>query len=200
MIESYASYFASYLLYELENPENINNIILFGSVAAGNATKESDVDIFIDVKKDNIRFKENIEKILGGFYKSREALIFKNKGIDNKINVIVGKIDDWKELRKSIESNGIVLFGHYTASRKSAGKKYVIFSWDKIDKNRGAFLNKLYGFSVGEKHYKGLIETLNGKKIGKSSLMIPVESHKEIITLLKRYQVNAKAIEVWYEG
>ena len=197
MIKSYASYFVSYLLYELENSDNINRIILFGSVAIGNATKESDVDIFINVKKDNARFKENIKRILEDFYKSREALIFKNKGIDNKINVIIGKLDKWKELKKSIESTSIVLYGSYIASGRSAGKKYVIISWDEVGKNRGAFLNKLYGFIVKGKRYKGIVEMLGGKKIGKSSVMIPVENKGEIFDLIKKYKVNAKIMEIY---
>ena len=51
MITNYASYFTSYLLYHLKKKENISNIILFGSVAKGEAKKSSDVDIFIEVKR-----------------------------------------------------------------------------------------------------------------------------------------------------
>ena len=154
MIKSYASYFVSYLLYELGDYSNIKNVILFGSVSTGNATSKSDVDIFIEVKKDNSNFKKNVENVLEKFYKSREALIFKNKGIDNKINVLIGKLNDWKDLKKSIESTGIVLYGPFIASGSLKGKKYIIISWDKIGRNRGAFLNKIYGFKVGEKKYK----------------------------------------------
>ncbi len=197
MIKSYASYFVSYLLYELKADSNIKNIILFGSVATSKSTKESDVDIFVDVRKDNVRFKEGIKRILDNFYKSREALIFKNKGIDNKISVIVGKLDDWKELKKSIESTGVVLYGPYLSSSNLVGKKYALISWNNIGKNRGAFLNKLYGFSVSEKRYKGLIEELNGRKVGKSSLMIPVESKEEIFDLIKKYEVSAQVMEIY---
>lgn len=197
MIKAYSSYFVSYLLYELGDYDNIKNIILFGSVSTGNATTESDVDIFIDVKKDSSKFKKDVEKILEGFYKSREALIFKNKGVDNKINVIIGKLDDWKDLRKSIESTGIVLYGSFINSGGLGGRKYIIVSWDKIGRNRGAFLNKVYGFKVGDKKYKGMIELFNGKKIGKSSLMIPVEHRNELFNVIKDYNVNAGLIEVY---
>ena len=197
MIKAYSSYFVSYLLYELGDYDNIKNIILFGSVSTGNATSESDVDIFIEVKKDNSGFKKNVEKILEKFYKSREAMIFKNKGVDNKINIIIGKLDDWRDLKKSIESTGIVLYGSFIASGGLGGRKYVIISWDKIGKNRGAFLNKIYGFKVGDKRYKGLIEIYGGKKIGKSSLMIPVENKDEIFKAIKDYDVNARLIEVY---
>lgn len=198
MLKQYASYFVSYLLSNIKNSENISRIILFGSVAKGEANRKSDVDIFIELRKKTKKVEKEIEKITDNFYKSREALIFKSKKIDNKINVIAGKLDEWKELKKSIESTGIVLYGGYVSSEKIKGKKYAIFFWDKIGKNRGAFLNKIYGFSSKNKKYQGLIEILKGKKIGKSSIMIPVEHSKEIIKLLKHYRVNAKVIEVYF--
>ena len=153
----YASSFVSYFVSKLDNLENINKIILFGSVARGEAGKESDVDIFIDIVKSKKAFQLKINKITDDFYSSRQGLIFKNKGIDNKINLITGKLEDWKDLKKSIESTGKVLYGDYVASNVK-GKKYAIFYWDKIGKNRGAFLNKLYGFKIKEKKYSKFIE------------------------------------------
>ncbi|MGD9275675.1 MAG: nucleotidyltransferase domain-containing protein [Candidatus Pacearchaeota archaeon] len=197
MIKSYASYFVSFLLDNLGNFSNIKKIILFGSAAKGEAKKQSDVDIFIEVKKKNKTFEKEINKIKQDFYKSREALIFKAKKINNKINIIVGKLDEWPDLKKSIESTGIVLYGNYISESKKAGKKYSVFFWDNIKKNRGAFLNKIYGFNLKGKKYPGLLEKINGKKLGKSSIMIPIENREEIIKLFKHYKVNAKVIEVY---
>lgn len=198
MLKSYASYFVSYLLSNLDNNKNLISIILFGSVAKGEAKKESDVDMFIEVQKENKNFKKEVETLLEDFYKSREAVIFKNKGIDNKINVIVGKLENWKDLKKSIESTGIVLYGKYSPSGIE-GKKQAIIFWDKIGKNRGAFLNKIYGFNSKGKHYSGLIESLHGRKLGKSSAMIPIEYRENFLEIIKKYQVSAKIIEVWFE-
>jgi predicted nucleotidyltransferase len=196
MIKAYASYFVSYVLYHLKNIQGISKIILFGSVAKDEATKDSDVDIFIELNKPDKRLEEEINKILDLFYKSREALLFKAKGIDNKINVIIGKLEEWEELKESIESTGIVLFGNYISS-KTGGRKYAIISWDKIEKNRGAFLNKIYGFKVKDKSYKGLIENFEGKKIGKSTILVPIEKTEEIIKLAKLYKTNARIFEVY---
>lgn len=194
MILAYASYFCSYLLNNFKDSEIIKRILLFGSVAKGEATKNSDVDIFIDVESN--KFEKHIKKILLDFYQSREALIFKAQGIDNKINLIIGKLEEWKELKESIENTAIVLYGRYAPSDRS-GKKYSVIFWDKIEKNRGAFLNKLYGFSSGEKKYKGLVDFLGGRKFAKSSVMIPVENREKILKLVKEYGVNAKIMEVW---
>jgi predicted nucleotidyltransferase len=194
---SYASYFISYILDNVEDINNFNKIILFGSVSREEATKESDIDIFIVVNKLTKVFEKKLNKLTEEFYKSRNALVFKNKGIDNKINLIIGKLEKWKELKKSIDSTGIVLYGGYIPSGVE-GKKYALFYWNKIEKNRGAFLNKIYGFKVGKKEYKGLIEILEGKKIGKSSIMVPIEYKREIFKLIKKYKVNSRIIEVYY--
>jgi len=196
MIKAYASYFVSYLLTKIKD-ENISNIILFGSVAQNQATKNSDVDIFIEIRKKTKKFKEKISQITKEFYQSREALLFKNKGIDNKINIITGKLNEWENLKKSIESTGIVLYGSYIPSKKVKGKKYSIFFWDKIEKNRGAFLNKIYGFKIHNKKHQGILERFEGKKLGKSSIMIPVEHREEIIKLIKHHKVHSKIIEVY---
>lgn len=196
MIQAYASYFTSYVLMNIKEKENIISIILFGSVAKGDATKESDVDIFIEVKKETKTFEVEINKLLENFYKSREALLFKTKSIDNKINIIAGKLTNWPELKNSIDSTGIILYGNYSPSGVS-GKKNIIIFWDKIGKNRGAFLNKMYGVKIKEKKYSGLLEASGGKKLGKSCIIIPVENKLDILKALKDYEVSAKLLEVY---
>src|SRR3989344_6504383 len=194
-IRAYASYFISFLINNLDDFSNLKSIILFGSVARGDAERNSDVDIFIDIKKTSKNEEARFNKILENFYKSREGLMFKAKGIDNKINLIIGKLNEWKDLKKSMENTGIVLYGRYNYGG-TGEKKYAIISWDRIEKNRGAFLNKIYGFRANGKEYKGMIEKLQGKKIGKSSIMIPIENLSELEKILKHYKVNAKIAEV----
>lgn len=196
MVKSYASYFVSYLLNNLKSDSNINKVILFGSVAKDESTKESDIDIFIDVNKKKKTFEAEIKKILKNFYESREALIFKSRGINNKINLIIGRLNEWKDLKISIESTGIILYGKYQG-RGIGEKKHAIIFWDKIKKNRGAFLNKVYGFKVKSKKYPGLIEQFNGKKIGKSAIIIPVEHASELERLIKKYKVQAKILDIY---
>jgi len=195
-LQTYASTFVTFLLRKLGSRiKNIDTIILYGSVATGSATKTSDVDMFIDTKKD---LNKEVNDIVEQFYASREALIFKTKGIDNVINVKTGELTQWKELHRSIISTGITLWGRYQAREKPIGTHHsIIFSWDKIEKNRGAFLNKIYGFNTEEKRYPGVLEKIQGVKIGKSNIMVPIEYKEEIICLLKKYHVHAHTIEVF---
>jgi len=198
-IRAYASYFASFLINNLDDFSNLKSIILFGSVVRGEADKDSDVDIFIDVKKLNKNKEKEIKKILEGFYKSREALLFKTFGIDNKINLIIGRLDEWKDLKESIDSNGIILYGNYI-SGKASGEKHALIYWGEIGKNRGAFLNKIYGFSVKGKRYKGFLEANSGRRLGKSCVMIPIVGLADLEKILKYYDVDAKIVEVYVWG
>lgn len=196
MYKAYASYFASYLISKVKNLDRIRRIILFGSVARGDVNNESDVDIFIEINKKTKKLEEEIEKILESFYESREALLFKARGINNKINIIVGELSDWKELKKSIESTGIQLYGPLE-SNGIAGKKFLIIHWDKIAKNRGAFLNKIYGFRIKDKRYKGLLENLDGKRLGKSCIIIPIQNKEQVLDLIEKHRANARIVEVY---
>ena len=198
MLKAYASYFVSFLLNNIKNNSNIERIILFGSVAKEEETKDSDIDLFIEIKKRTINFEKEIREIENKFYQSRENLLFKTREIENKITIKIGFLKDWKDLYKSIASTGIILYGPYEAKELPTNVKHnIIIYWDKIEINRGAFLNKIYGFKIKDKYYPGLLKKFTGIKIGKSSIMIPIIYKKEIFELLKKHKVNAKTIEIF---
>ncbi len=196
MISAYASAFASYMAVNLEeNISSVNSIILYGSVARNEADASSDVDIFVDADK-NIEMA--VEKIVSNFRQSKQFLWFKASGVQNEIRVKVGKLTEWEELHRSISSTGIVLWSRFEAKEKPSGTRHkIIFYWDKIGKNRGAFLNKLYGFKANGKRYAGILEKTGGFRMGKSCILIPIKNKVEMIEFLKLYKVNAKNIEVF---
>ena len=57
MIIPYASAFVTYLLTKIKNIHLVERIILYGSVARDEATSESDVDLFLEVKKKKKTFE-----------------------------------------------------------------------------------------------------------------------------------------------
>ena len=200
MLKEYSMYFSAYLLTNLENKEkeNIERIILFGSVAKEEARKESDIDLFIESKKNTKKFEAKIKTIEEKFYKSREASLFKLKNISNTFNIKIGRLKEWKELERSIASTGIILYGPYELRELPYGTRhFVIIYWEKIGKNRGAFLNKLYGVKIKDKFYEGLLKRFSGRKLGKSCIMIPIVYKKDILRLIKEYKAEARIIEVF---
>ncbi|MBI3036784.1 nucleotidyltransferase domain-containing protein [Candidatus Woesearchaeota archaeon] len=198
MLKGYASYFAAYLVSSLKSVSGIARIVLYGSVARDEATKESDIDIFIEVKKKTKKFDGELKEAEEGFYLSREAAIFKAKGFDNRFSIKHGELKDWKDLYRSIASTGIVLYGPYEAQRLPSGTKHsVIIFWEKIGRNRGAFLNKLYGFTVKGRHYPGILLKFGGRRVGKSCVMLPVQYKSDVFRLIKAHEVKAKVLEVF---
>lgn len=195
--KAYALAFASYLLRNISQ-KSIEKIILYGSVAKSQSTKESDIDIFIEVDKETKRIKNEITKTLSGFYKSKEAIIFRLIGVENDINLKISKLDKWPELKRSILSDGIVLWGKFESRKKPENTEHkIIFFWDKVGKNRTVFLNKLYGYKTKNLEYKGALEKWQGIKTGKSCIMIPIKYRDEMIEIIRKYKVKSHSIEVF---
>ncbi len=171
--------------------KSINNVILFGSVARGDYTKNSDVDIFYDVnlnKKDTSKLKRVIIHAIENFYTSNQGLLFRIKDVSNKLSVVVGDLKKW-ELKDEIVKYGILLYGKYIFSLK--GEPYLLVWWDRVTtKNRGAFLNKLYGYTIKSKRYEGIIEKFDGIKVGKSAITIPLKHKEVLLKILKKYGVS----------
>jgi len=182
---------------KLSDVSKIKNIILYGSVAKSISTKESDVDIFLDVENDTKSMRKDVRKVLDNFYESKESIIFKLLGIDNEIKLKIGRLNDWKDLKRSILSDGFVLWGKMESGKPLKTEHKIIFYWDRINKNRGAFLNKIYGYKTGKKEYKGFLSRTGGIKLGKSCIMIPIRYRDTMIDIIKKYKVNSKAVEVF---
>ncbi|MBI3190128.1 nucleotidyltransferase domain-containing protein [archaeon] len=198
---SYAITSSAYIISSMSysDRKKIKNVILFGSVAQMRTHEESDVDIFFDTDAPQTvqnRIKTSINKMTGQWKMTQDALRFKMKKIDNDINVTVGNLDEWADLHRSIASSGIVLYGKYV-SKQLSKTMHIIFSWENLGKNKGAILNKLYGYKSGKKYYSGLLEKNHGKKLGRGTIMIPADK-KEIITdMFEKYGIDYSMFEVW---
>jgi len=103
---SYAVDFVSFLLERIDK-NKIDRIILFGSVARDEADSDSDVDLFIESVED---IKKPIKKIKDEFFNSTKFRDYwELKGIKSEIKIISGKLDNWKDIKNSVVSNGILL-------------------------------------------------------------------------------------------
>jgi predicted nucleotidyltransferase len=191
---AYAMDFVSYLL---SKSESINRIILFGSVARGDFDEDSDIDIFVDSdeKKEKI-----IKVILEDYYKTKKYNEWKLKGIDNEISMIIGSLEseEWKDLKRSIMNNGIILFGKYKGEAERINH-YTLFSFENIkpNKKRITIFRKLFGFKRGKKEYPGLIKKINAVKVGKGCLIVPIEKVNELKDFFISKKVSVKLYDLW---
>ncbi len=195
---AYAMDFASFLVQKIATGEKIKNIILFGSVARGEAGKESDVDIFIDIAKRGATLESSIKSSadafkLSGMYKN----YWKPLGIENDLHLVIGELDQWKELKPSVASNGILLYGKFKPELKE-GAHRVFFIWENIKPNarRVSFNKKLFGHRQGGKFYKGLLQELKGERAGKGCIAVPLENAASFQQLFKAYKISVKVHKV----
>jgi len=193
------AYTMDFVSYLLSKEEEIDKVILHGSIARGDFDEESDIDLFIDTKKNNKR----ITKILENYYKTKKFREWELKGINNTIAPIVGKLDsnEWKNLKRSIINTGIILYGKYKAEAEKINQ-YTLFSFENIkpDKKRIAIFRKLFGFKVGKKQYPGLIQDIKAVKIGKGSLLVPAEHVNKLKQYFQGKKVAVKLYDFWSDG
>lgn len=197
---SYALDFTSFLL---DSPiaEQIKKIILFGSVARGDSSEKSDIDIFIDTHE---KHEAQIRKTLSLFESSQANTNWRLKGIKNEISVKVGNLSEWS-LRRDVISSGVLLYGKYSELPKNAAYSMLI----RIKKIKKKFSERvkiwraLYGYTqkVGKKAYtsKGLVEENGGEKIGKAVFIIPMESRQNILNFLNKNKIDYTITELWVE-
>lgn len=196
---SYAMDFASFLVQELDKDmEKVEAIILFGSIARGEALMESDVDIFVDTVDKHIEKK--IKKIVYEFYKSRKSSEYwRLLGVTNDIKCIVGELAEWKSLERSIISSGITIYSKYSGKYETAPYTLFVISVKKKRPESVKIWRKLYGYTqtVGKKiyHSKGLVEEYGGKKITKGILLIPLGKSQYLIDFLRKERVQYQIIE-----
>jgi predicted nucleotidyltransferase len=195
-LTAYAIDFVSFLIQKTKQKENIKNIILFGSVARDEAGKESDVDIFMDVINEK-NTAEEFNKILDDFLDSAKYKNYwKPLGIESPIKIITGRLDNWKELKPSIISNGISLYGKFKANIKGEHKTFFIWENIKPNSKRVLFNKQLLGYKQKNKFYNGLIQKYNGERLGKGCIIVPLESSNLFHKLFKKYKIAVKIKKV----
>ena len=191
---AYALDFASYLISKIDK---LDRIILYGSVARGDFDEESDIDLFIDTKQE---IGKKVNKIIENYYKTEKFKEWELKGIKNILSCIVGELDskEWKNLKRSIINNGIILYGKYKANIEKINQ-YTLFSFENIkpDKKRVLIFRKLFGFKTRGKKYLGIIDKIKALKIGKGSVLVPAEHTNELKRYFQEKKVKVKLYDFW---
>ncbi|MFH1711377.1 MAG: nucleotidyltransferase domain-containing protein [Nanoarchaeota archaeon] len=195
---SYASDFVSFLIQNTKNIEKIKSIILFGSSARGEATKESDVDIFIDILDNEKLMEKEAKEISSKFFNSvKFKSYWKLLNIKNEISTIVGKLNEWK-LKDSMLGSSIVLYQKYSPTLEN-GRNIAILTWSNVKPNsRRVMLNKkLFGYKHYKRYYKGILEQHESKKLGTNVISIPTEHLNLFIKEFHKFKIPVKIQRVF---
>ena len=195
---SYAMDFASFIIQKLKDEDKIRNIILFGSVSRGESTKDSDIDIFIDVSREDEKIKKELKEIQIDFFNSAKyKQYWKLLGIENDITLIIAELKKWKEIKPSIIANGIVLYGKFKSEIKE-GEHKTFFIWENIYPNskRVLFNKQIFGYKQNKKEYSGLLNKYSGERLGKGCIIVPLENSIIFHNLFKKYKITVKMKKV----
>ena len=184
-----------------KNYSEIESVIVFGSVARDQAGNESDLDICIVLKNENI--KDNI---------SNKILDLEEK-YDKNINLVFTD-SSFKSLdRQFIETilrEGITIYGKKpdASIQQLELEPYEIIKFDlsNLDQSKKMKIKKLlYGIKT-KKRYKGkiytnkqegLVEKLGGLRIGIASILIPEKNSWELENILRENGVSLRKITIW---
>jgi hypothetical protein len=191
---AYALDFSSFLVQRFSDQDKIKRIILFGSVARGEAAAESDIDIFVDVIKEDDKISRELQVIAEEFRTSVKCRRYWIPlGISNEIKPIAGRLSSWKELHSSLQANGLTLYDKFKMEAKE-GKHQVLFAWENVHPNsrRVLFNKQMFGFKQKGRFYNGLLQKYSGERMSKGSILVPAE-HKIIFhQQFKRYKIAVK--------
>ncbi|MBS3150867.1 nucleotidyltransferase domain-containing protein [Candidatus Woesearchaeota archaeon] len=203
---SYVYDFLSMVFEDLSIKGRIRNVILFGSVAKGTYDKESDIDLFFDVK-DRLGIK-NVEKNLRSILNSFEVKAERTwnlKGIRLPVNFIVGSLEDetWKNLKDEIISSGVVLYGSYKEIPDNLKYCYVFYySLRNLNrKDKMKFIRRIFGYSLkrGKKEYKqmGLLDEIRGFKLSSNAILISGDDILKVKNLFNEFRIKYRVKETW---
>ncbi|MBI4181497.1 MAG: nucleotidyltransferase domain-containing protein [Candidatus Aenigmarchaeota archaeon] len=197
----YALQAAAHLLCSLSAAElkRLRSLLLFGSVAQGVATADSDVDLFFDVdmpKTPQQALRAKLYREAERFSATSMGLEFKVMGVDNDLSIRVGKLEEWPDLAQSISSSGIVLYQRYAAEPPGL-KAYTLFSWEHPGAAKGALLNKLYGYRLKGTFHPGLLQKAKGVKVGRGAILVPAACRDQVADIFERYKLSYSRSDVW---
>ncbi len=196
--------FLSILFDKLKEKEKIRRIILFGSFARGNPKKDSDIDIFVDVERENKNEISDLVKESLNEFEIKSEKNWKLKKIKNQISPIIDDLNTerWAELRREIGTNGIILYGKFEG-KPEKNKHLVLITYDisrMNQKNKMKVIRKLFGYSLKKerKNYvqQGALKKIGAEKIS-NGILISIEKYKEIAEILRKYRVPIKIEDLW---
>lgn len=193
---AYAADFVSLLLEEVG--EDVDCVLLFGSVARGDFDKESDVDVFVDTRKG---VEARVRRTLAVFERSEARRKWAAKGVANDISVSVGELAKW-DLRRDVLSDGIVLYGKH--QELPGGVKYYALVQPRFARfakpGKVRLWRRLYGYrqKVGAKRYEspGLVAELGGSRV-ENGIIVPMGGKRKLLDFFRKERVPYTIREFW---
>jgi predicted nucleotidyltransferase len=181
---------------ELSKIKDVKAVILYGSLARGEFTSRSDIDLFI-LTTDNKTQKEVQDKVI-----ELESEIGRN--IQPTIRTVAELQKTDTGLLQNIFQEGKILYLREPSDIPSAlllqQKPYLIYSFqisNLTQKDKARFNRQLYEQTRKGYRYKGLLQEIGGQKLSSGCVMISYEQRERIERLFKKFRVKFDQLKVW---
>ncbi len=181
---------------KLSRIADIKVIILYGSLARGEYTSRSDIDLFILTTESNTQ-GEIQDSIIG-----LESEIGKN--IQPTIRTLTELKETDSGLLQNIFQEGKILYLRETTEIPSAvllqQKPFLVYSFrmSKLNqKDKARFNRHLYEQTRKGYKYKGLLKEIGGKKLSPGCILVPYRQKEKIEKFFKKFKVEFEQLKVW---
>lgn len=182
---------------KIDSIKGILQIVLFGSVARGEDTLKSDIDIAI------------IHNHKDKFELMKEANKYKSDKIQTTF-ISINDLPKESELVGALSGEGLLLYGRPIIIKEKQldlnAKIFISYSLADLPQTEKVKVNRaLYGSvsksSFQGKNYKtetkGLTNEPGIEKISKGVLLVKREKAPKVVNMLKRFKVKVREIPVW---
>jgi len=181
-----------YITDKMKRVNGVIGVILFGSYSRGDFEEGSDIDLLAI-----FRNKKTLESHLRDVYEitSESSLFIQAIGLTLK--ELIGS-----PLLQSVLREGKIYYadGNVKKILTPMHKPYALVTYSAANlspKERVAFAQKLEGRGRGKYRYDGLIQKLDGFKVGRGVLMIPLENLKNLTDHLEDEEANYVVRYIW---
>ena len=181
---------------EFSQIKDVKLVILYGSLARGEFTSRSDIDLFILTEGTKIK-KELQEKLI-----QLESKIGRN--IQPTIRTIAELKKTDTGLLQNIFQEGKILYLKEPLDISSTlllkQKPYLIYTFqinNLSQKEKAKFNRNLYGETKKGYKYEGLLHKLGGQKLSSGCVITPFSQKENIEKFFKKFKVKFERLNVW---
>jgi len=173
----------------------IKAIILYGSLARGEFTSRSDIDLFIIISKDvKDKIEERIIELENQLQRSIQPTIRTEKQL---------KTTDSGLLQNIFQEGNILFLREYfnfPVSFLLEQKPFVIYRFDisNLKQNRKTRFNrKLYGYRDKKYVYEGLIHKVGGSRLSSGCIIVSFDKKTTIEGFFNKHKIVFEEIRMW---
>jgi hypothetical protein len=178
----------------LKTVEGVIGIILFGSFARGEADEGSDIDLLVLFENEK-KMRENewevTRRIPSHIFAQSICVCPSTLRRMNPVFV------------QSVFKEGIILYLRYpwvlpSRLANTVESLLVTYSLKGLSQHAKQRVDyKLFGKTIGEHRYPGLVEKCGGKRLGRGCFLIPKENAKAVLNFLTEHNIKHEFLDVY---